>query len=361
MNRVQAEIRRWTQSGLIDAATAQRLSDDISRNVGRSISFGGVLGVMAAVMLGAALLLFIASNWDGMSRLGRVLGLFAIILGSYVGGAILKTRDHAKLGEGLYLVGLAAFGASIALIGQMYHLSGDSTQALLLWCLGAMVAAAGLRSAVLTNAAVVLATAWFLMRSFTWSGGFDVPHLFLALLAVIWAISYWTKSVAARHLILLAIFVYAVMLGLQTSLLVVGGVLALLSVGVFLAAHYAPDEVERFAQLGGPYPVHSLIGFLVGIGLMQINSGGFGWMLVSSLIALAGIVAALLMRGRQSVLMRWVAYAAFVFELGFLYFVTLGTMIDTAVLFLFSGVALAIVAVVILRIERRIASQGAAT
>lgn len=362
VSRVQADIKRWAQSGLIDDLTAGRLSDDIAKNVGRSISFGGVLGVMAAVLVGAAILLFVASNWEDIPRLARVIGIFALILGSYVGGAILKQRGNDGFGEALYLLGAAAFGGGIALVGQMYHLSGDETGAVMIWCLGTIAAAAGLRSPILTNAAVLLAVAWLLMRGIDWNGRTPFPHLYLAIGAVIWAISYWTKSAAARHLLLLSVFLYAIMLGLETSRpALVGAVLAGLSILVFLAAHFAPEQVERFAQLGGPYPAHSLVGFLVGIGMVQAQViEDFGPMLITTLIAFAGIVAALLMRGRQSALMRWIAYAAFTIELAFLYLVTLGTMIDTAGLFLFSGVALAAVAFVIMRIERRIKTQGAA-
>jgi uncharacterized membrane protein len=364
-NRVRADIERWTQSGLIDRPTAQRLSDDIGKNAGRSISFGGVLGVMASVLLGASVLLFIGANWELIPRLARVLGLFALIFASYVGGAFLKSRDHNAFGEALYLLGAAAFGASIALIGQMYHMSGDETGAVLIWCLATIVAAIGLRSPILTNAAVVLAVGWMFMRGFDWNGRTSFPHLFLLLGAVIWAVSYWTKSAAARHLLLLSIFLYALLLGFDTwKPAAVGATLALLSVGVFLAAHFAPEQVERFAKLGGPYPAHSLVGFLVGIGMVQAEVlVEFGPMLLTTLIAFAGIVAALLMRGRQSRLMRWIAYAAFTIELAFLYIVTLGTMIDTAGLFLFSGVALAAVAFFIMRVERRLSvqQQGAAS
>lgn len=358
-NRVRADIERWVQSGLIDGTTGQRLADDIGKNAGRSISFGGVLGVMAAILLGASVLLFIGANWEAIPRLVRVFGLFALILASYVGGAWLKSSNYPAFGEALYLLGAAAFGGSIALIGQMYHMSGDETQAVLIWCLGTIVAAIGLRSPILTNAAVVLAVGWLFMRGLDWNGSTPFPHTFLLLGAGIWAVSYWTKSAAARHLLLLSIFLYALLLGIETSQpATVGAALALLSVGVFLAAHFAPDLVERFAQLGGPYPAHSLVGFLVGIGMVQAEViDQFGPMLLATLVAFAGIVAALLMRGRQSRLMRWIAYAAFTIELAFLYIVTLGTMIDTAGLFLFSGVALAAVAFFIMRVERRLSAQ----
>lgn len=354
VSNVKTEIDRWAAQGLIDRATAGQLVADIETRKGNGLSFGSVLAIMAATLVGAAILLFISANWELIPRLTRVLGLFGLILGGYAGGAVLKIRGNPAFGEVLYLVGAAAFGGSIALVGQMYHMSGDETEAVFIWCVGTILAAAGLRSPILTNASVVLAVGWLTMRGvdFNWNNAF--PHMFLVLAAVIWAVSYWTKSIVARHLLLLSIILYALMLGVETSLVTVGIGLALVSAGVFLAAHFAADEVERFAQLGGPYPAYSLVGFLVGIGMVQAQSfENFGPMLLATLVAFGGIVAALLMRGRQSALMRWIAYAAFTVELGFLYIVTLGTMIDTAALFLFSGVALALVAFFIMRIEKR--------
>ena len=90
----------------------------------------------------------------------RVAALFATILAGYVGGAVLKTRDQNAIGEALYIVAAAAFGGSIALIGQMYHMSGDESDALLTWCVGTGLAALALRSDPLTIAAVALAAAW---------------------------------------------------------------------------------------------------------------------------------------------------------------------------------------------------------
>lgn len=360
ISRVRQDIDRWALAGLIDKTTAERLSEDIGKNVGRSISFGSVLAIMAAILLGASILVLIAGNWEAIPRLVRVIGLFAVILGSYVGGAVLKARDNSGFGEALYLLGAAAFGASIALIGQMYHFSGDEEGAVLIWCLGTMVAAAGLCSSVLTNAAVVLSVVWFAMRTLDFNYSTAFPHSFLLLGAAIWAISYWTQSVSARHLLLLAVIFYAVAFGVEVNELVTVGIgLALVSALVFMAAYFAPEQVERFAKLGGPYPVHPLIGFLTGVSMVQVEVyNDFGPMLLATLVAFAGIVAALLLRGRQSMLMRWLAYAGFTIELLFLYFVTLGTMIDTAGLFLFSGLALAIVAFLIMRIEKRLGAAA---
>jgi len=353
--KVSHDIDRWLERGLIDEATATVLRQDVERTNRSAISLGTVLSVMAAVLVGAAILIIIAANIEQIPRIVRVLCLFAIIAVSYLGGAVLKLRDRTGFGEALYLIGLAAFGASIALIGQMYHLSGDEAQAVMVWCLAGIFAAVMLKSPILTNAAVLLSAAWLLL-AFDWGRIDEGPsYIFLALMAVIWAVSYWTDSRAARHLALLALMFYALLYAISDDAVAVGIILIAVSVAVFAAAYLAPDAVERFAQLGGPQPIHPLIGFLLGIGLLQAQFADNFWpMLLLALFAFAGIVAALVLRGRESRLMRWVAYLAFVMELALLYFITLGTMVETGALFLFSGFALAAVAFVISRIERRI-------
>jgi uncharacterized membrane protein len=358
--RLLGEIRRWRDAGLIDATAADRLSRDVEARRSEGMSFGSVLAIMAAILVAAAILIFIAANWEAFPRLARVLALFALIAASYIGGALLKLRDHPGFGEGLFLIGTAAFGASIALIGQMYHLSGDEVAAVLTWCLGTIVAAALLRSPILTCAAALIAVTWLLMREFDYGAPAAHYYIFLVLGLVVWAVSYWTQSRAARHLLVLSTILWAFLLGVDGRPVETGAILAIVSAGVFALAHWAPDAIERFARLGGPYPAHPLIGFMVGLAMIQVEVyDEFGPMLIATLIAFAGIVAALVLRGRQSRLMRWIAYAAFTIELCFAYIVTIGTMMDTAGLFLFSGLALALVAFFIIRIEKRMAVRPA--
>jgi len=356
--KVSHDIDRWVERGLIDEATASALRQDVERTKRSAISLGTVLSVMAAVLVAAAILIIVAANIEPIPRIARVLGLFCIIAASYLGGALLKARDRNGFGEALYVIGLAAFGASIALIGQMYHMSGDEAQAVLLWCLAGIFAAALLRSPILTNAAVLLSCAWLLL-AFDWGRVDEGPsYLFLVLMAVIWALSYWTESRVARHLVILAVLFYALLYAISDDAIMVGIILIALSIATFAAAYFAPDAVERFAQLGGPQPIHPLFCFLLGVGLLQVQfADNFGPMLLLSLVAFAGIVIALVLRGRESRLMRWVAYLAFVVELALLYFMTIGTMVETGALFLFSGFALAAVAFFISRIERRIAAS----
>src|SRR5690349_16540108 len=122
-SRVKQDIGRWVETGLVDGPTGEALARDVDSVDRNRLSFGSILAMMAAILLGAAILIFVAANWEAFPRLLRVIMLFAIILGGYVGGAWLKLRDHGAAAEASWLIAAAAFGASIALIGQMYHLS----------------------------------------------------------------------------------------------------------------------------------------------------------------------------------------------------------------------------------------------
>lgn len=355
--RIRSDIARWRQAGLIDAPTADALTRDVEANERASLSFGSILAMMAALLFGAAILIFVAANWEAFPRLARVASLFAVILAGYVGGAVLKTRDHAAIGEALWIVAAAAFGGSIALIGQMYHLSGDEASALVTWCAGTALAAVALRSNPLTVAAVGIADAWLVLKGFGFYWRAEIPHLFIVMAIVLFAISFWTRSRAARHLIILSVILYLVLLATDHDTLPVAVSLAIASALLFAASVFAGDPMDRILQLGGRLPLHALFGFLTGMAIIQFEladestyNSGFA---VASIVALAGIVAAIMLAGRESRGLRWLAYAGFAFELAIVYGVTLRSMLDTAGFFLAAAVLLGILALVIIRIEKR--------
>jgi uncharacterized membrane protein len=363
-SRVRQDIKRWRAAGLIDARTADVLNLDVEQNERRSLSFGSILAMMAALLLAAAILVFIAANWEVIPRLVRVGALFALILGGYVGGAVLRSRDHPAIGEALFVVGAAAFGGAIALIGQMYHLSGDESSALMTWCAGTALAALLLRSSPLTVAAVAIADAWLAVTLFN---GFEIfsstefPHLFVAIVAILFCLSYWTRSQPARHLALLSLILYAALFAADHDVAQVAVALAVVSAACFAFAVLSPRPVDRIVQLGGRLPLHGLIGFLTGVLLLQLEFSdsdvrGFA---VASAVALAGIAVAIVLAGRESRGLRWIAYLGFALELFIIYAVTMQTMLGTAGFFLVAAIILGIVAVAIIRIEKRLGRLAA--
>lgn len=364
--RVKQDVVRWIELGYIDAPTGEKIARDVAAHERRSLSFGNILAIMAALLLAAAVLVVVAANWEAIPRLVRVSVLFLLILGGYVGGAVLKNAGQSGIGEGLWIIAAAAFGGSIALIGQMYHLSGDESGVFLTWGIATGIAAAALRSNALTIAAVVLLAGWMTWVGFEIWGDAEVPYTYPLLAAALWAVSLWTGSRAARDLILLSLVLYAFLMVISAGDYdaVIAVVLAAVSALVFVAAVLAPGPVESVADMDGRLPVHGLIGFLAGMFILHpwIIAGG-GLFVLCVLVTLAGIVGALMLAGRESRGLRWIAYIGFTLELLTVYIVLAGSMLGTAGLFLSAGLALGAVAFLIIRIEKRMnapLAEGAA-
>lgn len=355
-SKVRQDIARWVENGLINAETAEKLNRDVEANTRRSLSFGAVLAMLAAILLGAAILIFIAANWEAIPRITRVLAVFAVIAAGYVGGAWLKLRDHPAFAEAAWVVAAAAFGGAIALIGQMYHFSGDESGAILVWCAGTALAAVALRSNPLTVMAVAIADGWLVMmllNGFDFRDGFDYPYLYVLMAIALFLISYWTRSQAARHLIILSLVLYAGFVALTDDWDAMAIQLAVGSAAVFAAAVYASEPLDGLLQLGGRLPLHALLGFLVGMAILQFKYDESGGLVLTSALMLAGIVAAIVLAGRDSRGLRWLAYIGFAYELVWIYLVMMGTMLDTASFFLAAAVTLGLLAFLIMRVEKR--------
>jgi len=365
VDKLAGDLKRWQDNGMIDADTAKRMLADAQAHSGRGIGFGQVLAILAGILLAAALLITVAANWEAVPRLWRVGLLFSVIAIGYVGGAMLKLRDLDGPAEASWLVAAAAFGGSIALIGQMYHLTGDEAQAILVWAIGTAVAAGLLRSTSLTAAAVALATVWTLWSPENFR--FSVNPWFLVIMAALWGLSIWTRSIPARHLIVLSLIPYLLALFLaqdgflfiKDPALIFAVVLAVGSATLFIAVAYWPDEIERLTGLGEGLAVDALLGLGAAMLMLQIsavNAQTFAWI---SALSLAAVVGAVVIGGHMGRAVRWLAYLGFAVQVGAIYTNMIGSMLGTAGFFLLAAIGIGLLAFVIIRLERRAAAQSA--
>lgn len=360
-SRLLKEIDDWAGRGLIDAAIAERLANDVKTRVG-GFSFASVLGLLASLLLGAAILTFIAANWESVPRLGRLGLIGALIAAGPLIGAVLEARGARLAGEGARIVGSAAYGAGIALVSQMYHISGDEASGVLFWCVGTAVAAALTRSKALTIAAILLAAAFLSMKTnlFGISPGF--PWWYPALLAVLWALAIWTDSIGARRLVVLALIHFGLHLWIDSSSsngMIVALAILGLSVVMFALSVLRPVETETALKLGGASGFLAMGGFASALFMLHWHFGdAVGGMLVVGLIGLGGAIGALWSAGGHDRLVRISAYVMFTVEVILVYFITVGGLIGTAAFFLSAGVALALAAFIILRLEKRVAARA---
>jgi len=130
----------WVAEGQIDSDLAERLRTSLAAHdePQRTNKIIWVLVSIGAVLTGAGLLLFIASQWDQSSPLRRLALLFTIYL-LVVGAAALADRQQLGVtAKGLWFLSSIAVGVNIFLVAQIYNLPLNYWQGTLLWLIATM-------------------------------------------------------------------------------------------------------------------------------------------------------------------------------------------------------------------------------
>lgn len=99
------------------------------------LNFIKIVVTIGAILLGLGILSFIAANWDGMSKLVKLVLIFGTFIGVNFTGFKLQ-ESLPKTGRSLLYLGTLIYGAGIFLIGQMFNFGGNFSAAFLLWSLG---------------------------------------------------------------------------------------------------------------------------------------------------------------------------------------------------------------------------------
>ncbi|MCZ4089394.1 DUF2157 domain-containing protein [Sinorhizobium psoraleae] len=362
--RIERDLKRWVDLGLLPQSSASAMLAEYDARES-TFSVGRVLLALAALLLSASLLLLIAANWEVLPRLVRVSGVVALIWLFHFLGAYFLGRGAKAIGVALLILGTMSFGAGIALVGQMYHLSGDAADAMLLWFAGACLSAAAFASAAVTTIAACLAWA-FLITLFD-SGGlvpaiesyfWVVPVLAVIVLTLV----RYTNAGRTRHLAYLlcvawlgALYVDNPGLWLAISFFAAGLI-------AFLLASLPRSPLYGLASEAGSAP--SFYSFAVSvIGLIALQSEAEG--VLAETTAGVGLLAVALMGigivGARNGAVRYLGYTVFALEILYLAFETLGSILGTSGFFLISGMVVALVAWLVIRVERRLGRVGEAS
>ncbi len=133
------ELPELVRSRVLDEATANKLRNHYGPEPeqGRRSLGLVVCAALGALLVGLGVILLLAHNWADLSRPQRTLLSFAPLLfgQTLAGWTWLKRRTSTAWCEGAATFLLLAIGASIALVGQTYHISGDLPRFLLVWML----------------------------------------------------------------------------------------------------------------------------------------------------------------------------------------------------------------------------------
>jgi len=161
------EIRDWEEEQLISAEQAAQLRARYGLSVDdRAASLGYmVLSGLAILCAGLALLLVISHNWDEIPRVVRMGALILLTAGLNLRGVQQVARGLRDSGVRWLFAGGLAYGASIMLIAQIYHLGEHFPDGLFWWALGVLPLALLCGSRLLHLLQLGLATLWLLTQA----------------------------------------------------------------------------------------------------------------------------------------------------------------------------------------------------
>ncbi len=143
--RIDRDLVRWREAGWITPEGEAAIRVDVEKGI-RTLGLANALAILSAVLIGFAVMSFVASNWQDMPRILRMGLLLASLWASYALAGWFARRGMEGFAHAAVLMGIGIFGGSIMLISQMYHMDGNPADAVLLWAAGAFVAGVGLRS-----------------------------------------------------------------------------------------------------------------------------------------------------------------------------------------------------------------------
>ena len=160
--RLAADLPKWLDAGWVSAEGAAAIlaaAGGAPVRV-RIFNLSTILGSLGALLLGLAVLAFVAAQWAEVPRLARFGVIVVGMLIAYGAAFQLARREYRVFAEAGMLAGGLIYGAGIALIGQTYHLAGDFAGAVMLFEAGIIAAALLTGSAAMNVLGLVGAGYW---------------------------------------------------------------------------------------------------------------------------------------------------------------------------------------------------------
>ena len=165
--QLRQEAEQWQAEGLITATQYQQLSDRYHLETLETTArnrFTLILMTLGGLLLGLAVVTFVAANWQEWPRTFRVALLLGLFVGVNAAGFYLwrsrpddleTLRWQHRFGQGLLVLVALALGAKMALMAQMFQVHGPAYELWLAWAIGVLAMAYSLR---LTSLGLLAAT-----------------------------------------------------------------------------------------------------------------------------------------------------------------------------------------------------------
>jgi uncharacterized membrane protein len=218
MQAIEEALRRWTEAGVLDGPTAERIRlFEASRERPSGLRWQVLLAlIFGAILLAAGVTLFVAAHWDELSPAMRFIVVLAMLTVLHVGG--LLARPYLEwLATTLHGVGTVAAGAAVALVGQIFNIQEHWPAGVLLWALCALAGWALLRDQVQQTISMLLVPAWIVCEWSARTDGYQGSQLFMMRMVAVFAAVYLTAFLGSKKKL-----VFGLLFGAASVALIVG-------------------------------------------------------------------------------------------------------------------------------------------
>ncbi|MGV3706058.1 MAG: DUF2157 domain-containing protein [Arcticibacter sp.] len=166
------ELRQLVEASVITEETADRIRHYYQEKKGDSkLTLFTVFGILASLLVGLGIILIIAHNWDQLTKgLKLVLAFIPLVAAQGLCLYVLlrKNPPGTAWREGSATFLFFSLGACIALISQMYHISGDIEKFLFVWMFLCLPVIYLMQSSV-TSLLYLCGITWYALASDDWS------------------------------------------------------------------------------------------------------------------------------------------------------------------------------------------------
>lgn len=199
MNDSERYIARWEGAGLLDDPTASAIRSYEAKHAKPHGQQWQVLAalILGAILLGAGVLLFVATHWAEVSPMVR-LGMVLSMLIFFHGLGILSRERFSGFATAMHAVGTISAGAAIALVGQIFNMQEHWPAAVMLWALCALAGWMLLRDQFQETMTLLLVPAWILSEWTHLAGSHGEAQVLLLRIGLVVGAVYLTAFLDSR-------------------------------------------------------------------------------------------------------------------------------------------------------------------
>lgn len=163
--RILKDLAELVQENVISTEIAERISIYYQqKNVKPSNKLVLIFGILGALLVGTGILLILAHNWDALSKISKTSLAFLLLIASQALClfVLLRKPDNTVWRECSAAFLSLALGSCISLISQIYHISGDFKQFILVWSILTLPLVYIMRSSVAAILYIIGITAYLI-------------------------------------------------------------------------------------------------------------------------------------------------------------------------------------------------------